>query len=139
VVAEIILMWLWARPIQQAAPALVFSLCLLLASLRWLGIAITSDPILLTLLQLLHAASFAAFHVAAIVWIKRLSPDSRHAAAQGLYSAAGFGLGSTIGIMGCGLIVAESGFVMAFYLCTAIALLGIPLTWLLRNPKYHTT
>jgi PPP family 3-phenylpropionic acid transporter len=139
VIAEIVLMWLWSRPIQQAAPALVFSLCLLLASLRWLGIGMTSDPILLTVLQLLHAASFAAFHVAAIVWVKRLAPDTRHAAAQGSYSAAGFGLGSTVGIMGCGLIVAESGFVMAFYLCALIALLGIPLAWFLRKPRYRKT
>jgi len=137
VISEIVLMWLWSRPIQQAAPALVFSLCLLLASLRWLGIGMTSDPILLTILQLLHAASFAAFHVAAIVWVKRLAPDTRHAAAQGSYSAAGFGLGSTVGIMGCGLIVAESGFVMAFYLCALIALLGIPLAWFLRKPRYR--
>jgi len=133
VVAEIVLMWLWSRPIQQAAPTLVFSLCLFLASLRWLGIAMTSDPILLTLLQLLHAASFAAFHVAAVVWVKRLAPDTRHAAAQGSYSAAGFGLGSTVGIMGCGLIVASQDYATAFYICALIALLGMPLAWLLRK------
>jgi len=133
VLAEIILMWLWSRPIQHAAPSLVFSLCLLLAALRWLGTAMTTHPLLLTLLQLLHAASFAAFHVAAIAWVKRLAPDSRHAAAQGLYAAAGFGLGSTIGIMGCGLIVASFSFTMAFYVCALIALFGIPLAWLLRK------
>jgi len=133
VVAEIILMWRWSKALQAAAPALVFTICLLLASLRWFGIALTTDPILLILLQLLHAASFAAFHVAAIAWVKRLSPDSRHAAAQGLFSAAGFGLGSTIGIMGCGLIASAFGFTTAFYLCALIALLGIPLCLLLRN------
>ncbi|MDQ6998735.1 MAG: MFS transporter [Mariprofundus sp.] len=133
VVAEIILMWRWSKALQAAAPALVFTICLLLASLRWLGIALTTDPVLLILLQLLHAASFAAFHVAAIAWVKRLAPDSRHAAAQGLFSAAGFGLGSTIGIMGCGLIASAFGFTTAFYLCALVALLGIPLCLLLRN------
>jgi len=133
VLAEIVLMWLWSRPIQHARPSLVFSICLLLAALRWLGTAMTTDPVLLTALQLLHAASFAAFHVAAIAWVKRLAPDSRHAAAQGAYAAAGFGLGSSIGIMGCGLIVGNAGYATAFYVCALIALLGTPLAWLLRK------
>jgi len=135
VIAEIILMWLWSRSLQQAAPPLVFSLCLLLAALRWLGIGLTTDALLLVGLQLLHAATFAAFHVAAIAWVKRLAPAGRHSAAQGLYSAAGFGLGSTIGIMGCGLIADSMGFSIAFYACAGIALLGIPLAFLLPKKE----
>ncbi len=131
VIAEIILMWQWSRSIQQAAAPLVFSLCLLLAALRWLGIGLTTDAVLLVAMQLLHAASFAAFHVAAIAWIKRLAPAGRHSAAQGLYSAAGFGLGSTIGIMGCGLISGSFGYSMAFFICAGIALLGIPMALML--------
>jgi len=133
VVAEIILMWRWSGALQHAAPARVFSLCLLLTALRWLGTGWTVDPVLLALLQLLHAASFAAFHVAAIAWAKRLTPASRHNAAQGLYSAAGFGLGSTIGVMGCGLIADAAGYNMAFYVCAAVALLGIPVAMLLPS------
>ena len=133
VVAEIILMWRWSKALQAAAPALVFIICLLLAALRWAGIALTTDPILLFLLQLLHAATFAAFHVTAIAWVRRLSPDSRHGAAQGMFSAAGFGLGSTIGIMGCGLIANELGYIAAYYTCAIIALLGIPLTLFFRK------
>lgn len=142
VVAEIIVMWRWAKPLQSLAPALVFSLCLLLAALRWFGTAMTTGHLLLAGLQLLHAASFAAFHVAAIAWVKRMAPDNRHAAAQGLFSAAGFGLGSTVGIMGCGIIAEGLGYTAAFYSCAAIALLGTPLALLLpkkRTPSAHTT
>jgi len=135
VAAEIVLMWVWTRPLQQAAPAYVFATCMALAALRWLGIGLSTDAVWLFALQLLHAASFAAFHVVAIAWVKRLSPDSRHAAAQGWYSAAGFGLGSMIGIMGCGLIVEAYGFSSAFYTCAGIALLGIPFSLLL--PKHR--
>ncbi|MDQ6981782.1 MAG: MFS transporter [Mariprofundus sp.] len=131
VIAEIVLMWRWSRALQQAAPAVVFSTCLLLTALRWLGIGLTTDAMLLVGLQLLHAASFAAFHVTAIAWVKRLGPKTRHGAAQGLYSAAGFGLGSTIGIMGCGLIANAFDYSMAFYLCAGVAVLGIPLALLL--------
>jgi len=135
VIAEIVLMWQWSRSLQQAAAPLVFSLCLLLAALRWLGIGLTTDALLLVGLQLLHAASFAAFHVAAIAWVKRLAPAGRHSAAQGLYSAAGFGLGSTIGIMGCGLIAGSFSYSVAFYACAGIAVLGIPVALLLPKEK----
>ena len=129
VLAEIVLMWRWSRPVQQAAPATIFAVCLGLAALRWLGTAMTLNPFLIVLLQLLHAASFAAFHVAAITWVKRLAPAGRHRAAQGWYSSAGFGLGSTVGIMGCGVVAEAWGYAMAFYLCAAVAVAGIPLAW----------
>ena len=131
VLAEIVLMWRWSRSVQLRAPALVFSICLALAALRWLGTGLTTNMVLLIGLQLLHAASFAAFHVSAIAWVKRIAPDNRHGAAQGLFSAAGFGLGTTVGIMGCGLIVGSMGYAMAFYLCAAVAAIGIPLALML--------
>ncbi|MFQ5345602.1 MAG: MFS transporter [Mariprofundus sp.] len=138
VIAEIILMWKWSRPLQQLAPGFVFTACLLLAALRWLGTGLITDAVLLLGLQLLHAASFAAFHVAAIAWVKRLAPNTRHGAAQGLYSAAGFGLGSTIGIMGCGLIASAFDYSTAFYLCAGVAMLGIPLALLLPKAIRET-
>ncbi|MDX8405910.1 MAG: MFS transporter [Mariprofundus sp.] len=138
VIAEIVLMWLWTKPLQQAAPAYVVASCMFLASLRWLGIGLTTDVWLIFILQLLNAATFAAFHVVAIAWVKRLAPVGRHAAAQGWYSALGFGLGSTIGIMACGWIVEASGYAPAFYSCAAIALLGIPLSLLLPRHRHVT-
>jgi len=125
VAAEIILMWKWARPLQQASPARVLGGCLLLAAVRWLGIGWFHDWLPLLLLQLLHAASFAAFHLSAVAWVKRLAPVGRHAAAQGWYSASGFGLGSTVGIMGCGVIAEHSGYPAAFYACAGVALSGM--------------
>jgi len=127
VLAEIILMWRWSRQVQKLAPATVFAVCLLLAAIRWLGTGLTTDPLITALLQCLHAATFAAFHVAAIAWVKRLAPEYRHASAQGWFSATGFGLGSTVGIMGCGLIAETWGYPVAFYVCAMVALLGIPL------------
>ncbi len=137
VIAEIILMWRWSRALQQSSPSLVFTVCLLLAALRWLGIGLTTNATMLVALQLLHAASFAAFHVTAIAWVKRLAPNHRHSAAQGLYSAAGFGLGSTIGIMGCGLIADSFSYSVAFFTCAGVAMLGIPLALLLPRPALY--
>lgn len=124
VLAEIVLMWGWSQPLQRAAPATVLSVSLVLAALRWLGIGLVEAWYWLVLLQLLHAASFAAFHISAVTWVKRLAPDHAHAAAQGWYSASGFGLGSTVGIMGCGVLAEAYGYPAIFYTCSAIALLG---------------
>jgi len=125
VLAEIILMWVWTKPIQAMALMPVVQVCLLLAGLRWFGTGWTDVWWWLVVLQLLHAASFAAFHVVAVTWVKRLAPAHRHASAQGWYAATGFGLGSTIGMMGCGLIVSAYSFSAAFYVCAAIALLAM--------------
>jgi len=133
VIAEIILMWGWSKPLQKAAPAWVLSASLLLAAIRWLGIGFTEVWYGLLFWQLLHAASFAAFHLSAIAWVKRLAPANRHATAQGWYSASGFGLGSTVGIMGCGVIVASGGYSQAFFVCALIALFGMLLAW--RLPR----
>ena len=133
VLAEIVLMWRWSKPVQQSTPSRMFAICLGMAALRWLGTGLTTNPLLIILLQLLHAASFAAFHVAAIAWVKRLAPAGRHTAAQGWYSAAGFGLGSTVGIMGCGVVAEAWGYASAFYICAGVAVIGIPLALLLST------
>lgn len=129
VLAEIVLMWRFSGPISKAAPGVVLSLCLLLASIRWLGMGLSTALVWLLLLQLLHAASFAAFHINAITWVQRLAPPHRRASAQGWYSACGFGLGTALGIMGCGWIATQAGgaddFSSAFMVCAGIALLGV--------------
>jgi len=130
VIAEIILMWGWSRPLQQGAPAWVLGICFILAALRWLGIGLVDVWWALAGLQLLHAASFAAFHVNAVTWVRRLSPPHRQASAQGWYSACGFGLGLTVGVTSCGAIVEASGFSLAFFVCAAIALAGAVLAFL---------
>ncbi|MES0371038.1 MAG: MFS transporter [Mariprofundaceae bacterium] len=129
VLAEIVLMWGWSKPLQKAAPAWVLSISLFLAAIRWLGIGWTEAWYGLIFLQLLHAASFASFHLSAIAWVKKLAPANRHATAQGWYSASGFGLGSTVGIMGCGVIVSSGGYAQAFYICALIAVVGMLLAW----------
>ncbi len=136
VVAEIVLMWKWSRPISEATPALVLSACLLLASVRWLGIGLTQIWWILALLQLLHAASFAAFHINAVTWVRRFSPPERQASAQGWYSASGFGMGTALGIMACGWISeipGSGGFRTAFIACALVALLGIPVALRLQR------
>ncbi|MDX8392342.1 MAG: MFS transporter [Mariprofundaceae bacterium] len=142
VVAEIIVMWRFSRQVASIAPAWMLSFCLLLAALRWFGIALTTDILWLMLLQLLHAASFAAFHINAVTWVQRFAPAHRRASAQGWYSATGFGLGSALGIMGCGWIATRNGgiadFPSAFGVCAIIALFGLLAAWQLPHKADKT-
>ena len=135
VLAEILLMWYWSKRIQQASPVWVLGICLILASLRWFGLAITSNLGAIILLQLLHAASFAAFHLSAVAWVRKFAKPHRQTSAQGWYSSIGFGLGSTLGIMLCGMIVENQGYAAAFYACTFIALLGLLAVWKLKQAR----
>ncbi|MDX8388807.1 MAG: MFS transporter [Ghiorsea sp.] len=133
VMAEIVLMWYWSTRIQKASPVYVLGLCLILASLRWFGLAITTNMFAIIVLQLLHAASFAAFHLSAVAWVRKFSKQGRQTSAQGWYSSLGFGLGSTLGILLCGYIVETSNYSSAFYACTLIALLGLLAVWKLHQ------
>ncbi len=135
VLAEVLLMWRWGGFLERCNPGRVFVLCLLLAALRWVGTALTLSWWLLVPLQLLHAATFAAFHIAAVTSVGRWMGGSRHASAQGWYSAMGFGLGGTLGIMGSGWVVAQAGFEPAFWLCAAVALLAVPVAWLIMRQE----
>ena len=135
VLAEILLMWYWSKSIQKASPVWVLGLCLFLASLRWFGLAITTHLVAILLLQLLHAASFAAFHLSAVAWVRKFAQPHRQTSAQGWYSSIGFGLGSTLGIMLCGMIVEAWGYAAAFYACTLIALLGLIAVWQLKQAR----
>jgi len=139
VLAEIILMWYWSKSIQKTSPVWVLGICLLLASFRWFGLALTTDIFAIILLQLLHAASFAAFHLSAVAWVRKFAKPHRQTSAQGWYSSIGFGLGSTVGIMLCGMIVETQGYSSAFYACTFIALLGLLAVWKLQQHLREAT
>ncbi|MDX8381572.1 MAG: MFS transporter [Ghiorsea sp.] len=133
VLAEILLMWYWSKPLQQRSPINILGVCLLLASLRWFGLALTTNIFAIILLQLLHAASFAAFHLSAVAWVRKFADKKHQASAQGWYSSLGFGLGSMLGIFLCGYIVEIRGYSAAFFACTLIAIFGLLAVWKLKQ------
>ncbi|MDX8389005.1 MAG: MFS transporter [Mariprofundaceae bacterium] len=133
VMAEILVMWRWSRALRHVAPHIVFGICLLLATIRWFGIAYTQNWGVLLLLQFLHAASFAAFHISAVMWVRNLAPANKLSAAQGWYSATGFGLGTTVGIVICGWVSADFGYSTSFVACAFVTAAAIPLTWVLKQ------
>ncbi|MBF0448164.1 MAG: MFS transporter [Magnetococcales bacterium] len=66
---------------------------LILASLRWGIYALTLYWPLLIIGQLLHGATFGAFHVASVQRVFEMAPHGTRATAQAWYSALSFGVG----------------------------------------------
>jgi len=125
VAAEIVLMAYGGTWLQRLPLHACLRVCFLLAALRWLGIAMVESLAWLIVFQLLHAASFAAFHVASITGISRISPAAQHITTQGWFAAMGFGLGGMLGIMLAGQVVGIVSIQAAFLLSALIALAGV--------------
>jgi len=105
--------------------------CLGLAVLRWGLNAATSWLPALLVAQLLHAFTFAAFHVAAVTGTHRLFPESLRSSGQSLYSGLTYGAGNALGFLGAGAIFKWGGsgsmFLTAAGMALAAALLSLGL------------
>ncbi len=81
-----------------------------LTAVRWVLIAWFIDSLALLLVaQLLHAASFALFHVVAIQLISEFFPHRLQGRGQGLYSSISFGAGGALGAYYGGLLWESQG------------------------------
>jgi PPP family 3-phenylpropionic acid transporter len=96
VIAEVALFAVSARVIAYVGTARLLMLAGLAATLRWGVMAIDPPLFLLGPLQMLHAMSFGAAHLAAIHFLAHALPENRAATAQGVYAAvvAGLALGT---------------------------------------------
>ena len=88
---------------------------------------------LLVLAQLLHAATFGAYHAASIAAVHRLFPGRLQATGQTLYSSLSYGLGGGAGLLIAGWSWERLGAAASFSLSAAFALAGAALvTWRVR-------
>lgn len=102
--------------------------------LRW---GMLSGPAVMAVLvpaQLLHAASFALFHVAAVTHTHRTIPERFRATGQSLYSSLSFGLGLTVAMYLCGLYYEQAGAPALYIASAGIAALALGLAFLLGKP-----
>lgn len=82
---------------------------LLFASLRWLLVGLFPSYLLIVIFaQLLHAATFGAFHAAAIDWVYYYFSGIHRGRGQALYSSLGFGAGGAVGSFYSGYLWAMS-------------------------------
>lgn len=88
---------------------------------------------LLVPLQLLHAATFGAFHAASVAAVHRVFPESAQARGQTFFSSLSYGAGGAAGALVAGWTWQAGGPAIAFSASAAAAALGACFAWRLRR------
>ncbi|MFP1683935.1 MFS transporter [Alloalcanivorax sp. C16-1] len=98
VASEVVAFLLMHRLMTRFALNRILLTCLMLASVRWLVVALCGDSLpWLGAAQLLHSASYACFHAGGIAWVQRASGRAFAGQGQALYSSLGYGAGWGLG------------------------------------------
>ncbi len=126
VLAEVTLfLFFMHRLLRHFADHALLTASLLLAALRWLLIGWFPDHLaVVTVAQLLHAASFGSYHAAAIHMVHRFFRGRHQGRGQALYASLSFGAGGAVGTFISGFLWDRWGAPLAYTLASAVALLG---------------
>ena len=133
VLCEVAFFWVGDRFIHHWGVPWVLGGAFLLTALRWGVIAWWPGLVWIILVQTLHAASYAAFHLAAVHWVSARFPSALRARGMALYASTVYGLGGGIGALGAGWSWAHWGGSGTFTAAAFLALSGVFfLIWALR-------
>ena len=101
VAAEIVLFAVQARLPPFLTPTVMLMIGASAGTIRWLGMALDPPALALPWLQMLHALSFGATHLGALMFLARHAPPGQAATAQGyLAIAAGLAMAAAMGVSG---------------------------------------
>ncbi|MDQ7075476.1 MAG: MFS transporter [Gammaproteobacteria bacterium] len=125
VVAEIGV-FIWAPQLLRRFPlGTLLALSLFLTALRWLLIAYFVEvQVVLLFAQLLHAASFGLYHLAAISFIHRFFVGRHQGRGQAIYASVSFGAGGAVGSYFAGQFWQSWGAALTFSVAGGVALLA---------------
>ncbi|MDM8543434.1 MFS transporter [Desulfococcaceae bacterium HSG9] len=121
-ISEIVIMMQSDRILKRFAPEKVLVFAFLTAALRWFLLMFVRSPIMIMLLQGMHAFTYGAFHVASIIYIDMLSPKESKTLGQAVNNAATYGLGLMVGFFISGYIYDWQGAPAMFLISGLIAL-----------------
>ncbi|BBK38429.1 MFS transporter [Allostella sp. ATCC 35155] len=137
VVAEIVF-FIWGRKaLARIGPLGLLAAGGIAGIVRWPLMALGSDPVLLLILQPLHAATFGAAHLGAMIYISGTVAPERSATAQSLHSAIAGGIAFGIAMPLAGLIYGwfgGAGFA-AMTVFSAAGLAGTAWLWRLADAR----
>lgn len=136
VLAEIAVFLYLPTIFRRFALSTILQAGLLAAVLRFLAIAWAAEHVaVLVLAQLLHGATFGAFHSASVAAVHRLFPGSVQARGQALFSSLSYGAGGAAGTLLAGWAWGWYGAPAAFSLAAVAALAGVFLARELRQAR----
>lgn len=103
VLVEVMVFFFGGTLLKRLSLNSLFLIAIIGGIIRWSLIGLTNEFILLSLLQILHASTFAITHLTAINFIERYAPSNLISSAQGMYDSLGMGL-----FIGLAMIMAGS-------------------------------
>ena len=140
VFAEIILFIYIRRGLKRFSLRTLLLSSILLAIVRWLIIAWCADYFwLLFFAQLLHAATFAGVHVAAIHLVHLYFGDRHQGKGQALYASSSFGLGGMLGSYYSGYYWESFGAEFVYSMAAAFCSIALVIVyiWVGRENSQH--
>lgn len=130
VLAEIVLFIVIQRVFKRVSLYAILILSIGLTAIRWLMIAWFSDSLMvLVMAQLLHAASFGAFHVVCIQLTHNYFKGPAHDKGQALYSSIGYGAGGMFGGLMAGFLWDDLGASCVFTIASLFSVIALLVTW----------
>ena len=134
VVAEVLVFVALPALFRRASLGAILMASCLLGVVRFLLIGWAADWIwLLVAAQLMHAATFGAFHAASVAALHRLFPAGGQARGQTLFSSVAYGAGGAAGALSAGWAWELAGAGPAFSLSALAALAGAFLAYRLKR------
>lgn len=134
VLAEIGVFLLMPRVLLRFSVRQVLLTCFLLAAVRWLLLGqLAADMAWLVLIQLLHAATFGAFHTASMQAVQAAFPVGRQGMGQALYVSCS-GVGAAAGALYAGYLWRPAGAAATFAVASLVALLACAIVWAGMRP-----
>ncbi|WP_308388728.1 MFS transporter [Acidithiobacillus sp. AMEEHan] len=121
VLAEVLFFWFGDRILQRWGTMTIFVSAFLLTALRWMVIAVWPGFVWIVLVQTLHAASYAAFHLAAIHWVFARFPQALRPRGMALYASLVYGLGGGLGALAAGWAWSHWGGSFTFFVAGVLA------------------
>ncbi len=125
VLCEVVFFWFGDRWIRQMGLPATFFLAFLLTVFRWAMIGWWPGLLWIVLVQTLHAASYGAFHLAAVRWVYGHFPEELRSRGMALYASTVYGAGGALGALGAGWAWSHWGASGAFFSAAFVALLGL--------------
>src|SRR5262245_7508611 len=126
VVAEIVVFIFLPQLFRRFALSSILAASFGCAVVRFLLLGWLADTLsVVVLAQLLHGATFGAFHAAAVAAVHRVFPQAAHARGQTLFSSVTYGAGGAVGALAAGWLWELGGPGFAFSLSALFALAGL--------------
>lgn len=129
VAAEVVLL-MFSGPLLERWGARTFLLISAgAAAIRWSLYPFARGPWAFLSISLLHAFTFAAFHVASVGFVYKNTPPSLKSSGQALFSASTYGAGGIAGAVLAGTLFRPLGIDGLFFASAAVALVSFTIYW----------